>query len=467
MQPDIYNQPNKVINKKVLLIVFAIFLVICIILALFLLSKHSNEKVNPTPINYQDNFFTGISSVSPDINNPEVIHLFNGRNFIKYNLKTKQSSRRIKDVNLPNSVSEMKWSKDKNYVSFKASGFTTNDELGKYLNNMGLSLNNHYFWVMNTNTGEFNLISGSYTLEEDSLKETLFTTWGVDPNKIIFVTKVGDTSEIYLYDVIKKETKLLFKNSNLVLYLSQLNPNKYIILESKQDGSILEVNDIDSTGKSKLITKVNSNIINTSPDGKYFYIFEPSNASKISDGENTEPISGKLNIYNSDNNKIVKDINNLKTSDFFSWSGNSKSIYTFTNSSKLSIVNVDNSSSTIFKPLDKINLRNSGAYQFIASGIEGLVFIVNKDGVNTIQTPDIQRPYTVNLNTIQTPDNFTDFNVSYDDKYKLTTVSLYKQPYDLFRQKAIEYVGNKGVNPDLIPINFINFNPANNNYHGR
>lgn len=453
MNPD--NQPNQtnnsnqsILHNKVFLIAIGVVFLILIIVAI-VISTPINPAVKSTTqqtVNTEAHYLPGITDVYTDKSDSNLTTIFNGRNFIKYNITTKQADQLLpQDMNLPQ-ISNLKWSNNGDSIAFKAQNYSPADDLGKILKSKNLNLNNNYYWIYNISRKAYTLID-----EDGPAIENVF--WSSTDQDTAYYTKSernfdsGGNWPTIVYQITTdgQNRKNIYASRNPINYFTKMKSGDYYSLEG--NGKTYDVIKTEPSQKKSKITDINTNIFAISPDQSKFYGFV-ENPSDGSEEEGSTDVPGTLNIYNISDGKIIQSIKNENLSYLYTWSNDTSFIYTYyikdgkavlraqdVNRNAETILTTDNAATDLIKIIP-----TAKNWQFFYASTKGLGFV----------SPDnIVKPYTGQLDSIKTQ-NFSQgyiIGIQNDNKVR---INITNNPISTYTDKALGYIKSKSINPLLI-----------------
>lgn len=391
-------------------------------------------------------FLPGIQSAFTSKSNPDQITIFNGRNFIDYNLATKQQTRLIPtDLNLPN-ISNIQWSKDGQSISFLAKNYSQDDDLGKILKARGASLGIEHYWTYNIVGRKADLIQSS-----QGIVNRVF--WSRQNNDTIFLSipvhYEDDNSNkvaIYNYSVTTNDSRKLLELSGTLNNFIDTSQNNFIALLG--DGTHYLVTPYNNGTKGETIATLETDTFDVSPDGKNFYSFTMN--KDINGEEGTYDIPGVLNISRLSDGKTIHTIKDENLSHLYSWNNSGSGIYSFYYDSSKAFTkfyNLGKNEETILTT--PTNNETPSLISIIPTIKDWRFIFTTTSGLGLTSDSQIEKPYSGSLSSIKTQDFSKGFVIGVQND-NTVRINIYNNPIDIYKKGALDFIKSKGVTPDLI-----------------
>lgn len=435
---------------KYILIVAGVLLII-ILAVLFIFYRANNKRVvEKKNIFTNNNFLPGIQSVYTSKSDQNNITVFNGRNFIDYNISTKNSQQLISgDINLP-TLSDIRWSKDGKSISFKANKYSFDDDLGKILRASNKSLNDYHYWIYDIKNKKAKLI------QSNNSDATALYWSRQDSNAYFFtirdVNEEGSSLNSIAYRSYNNSNEIqkLFDTTGNIRNITDTSPSNIIALIG--DGTNYQVTPYSNGTLQKPITSLNTDIFEVSPDLSNFYSLDISEATDVEEG--SADIPGVLNIYSLKDGKKNKTIKDENSSYIYNWNHDGKSIYSFYYQENQAVTRMydlsKNKEEVLKTPTD---VKSPVLISLIPTIKDWLFFFSTDSGIGITSTNNIDKPYTGSLDSIKTQNSTQGFVIGVQNN-NTVRINIYNNPVSEYKKKALEYIKSKNVTPDLINFKY-------------
>lgn len=407
-------------NKKVV-----IFTILLITLLFYVLN--SANKLKSTN--------TGIPSNMPvAVIDTNRLLFVNNRYFVDYNFRSGDSKKITPDATLPN-ISNMSLSPNRDVLLFYADNITSNDELGKILNNNNLNGVNSGWWLLNLKTAKFIYLNTQIS----------FAFWCNRVDICAFSNSYSQTQKKYLamidfyknnyiepykqIDTNKSNVSSVIPISNnfLISYINELGTREYSIL--------------DNTGKTLKNMDNISSILKASGSGRYIssYISNDSKSGNL------------LKLVDVDNNKVFSVDKKDETNGIW----NNDSFIYINNKNKPSLVRYDlmSNKKKNYK-IKGVNLNNIDLD--ISIDVDHLLINNHEEYLITSRKKDVYKNNSVSkFKTI----NKDKEGIIIKRLEEANTLNVYYTENDIIRvkQDVYKYIKQSGFNPDLYKIYFVKF----------
>ncbi len=444
-------------HKKLIIIIISSVLVVGILAAIILLlPKRLAQKTQLVDVN--NNYLPGITSMSNVEGSNDTIHVFNGRNFVAYDYVNNKSSAFFSDMDLP-PISDMRWSQDGNLITFKSGRLSSDDSLGKIINQKNLNINNSYYWVADLRNKALNPLDTRVDKAFPMTNEVIYTVSSeldsLDEVEEDDVTR----SNVYSLNPEANVSKKLFSYEGQIAQIFKLkNGNDQYIIQEIGDQKVPYYT-VDSTGQKNILLESENNIFQLSPDSNhYFYfIFDPEAAKSAEEGNNG--IEGRLVVKNIVTNKTVKEIDKLMSSDSFAWSNDSQAIIIYgldieKNELYLKKQAIASQNVTLYETKNKKAITQPDSYQLFSADNENSLFMVQPSGIGYVGINSANQPNNQNLSSTYSDDSSAGFTIREGQSHGKLSVSIYSNPITTYHDKAITHIKSKGVDPNIVNILF-------------
>lgn len=444
MNPE--NPYTPKLSLKQILIIAGILLVVMVV-AFFVFNRAMNKKVVEKKNAYiNSDFLPGIQSAFTSKSNPDQITIFNGRNFIEYNLATKQQTRLIPtDLNLPN-ISNIQWSKDGQSVSFLAKNYSQDDDLGKVLKSQNMSLGVEYFWIYSLSDKQVKLIKG----EQGNVSAVFWSRQ--DENKMFYsIPEENEESSenqiiIYSLDTKSNTSKRLVELNGTLNKLIDTSQNNFIALVG--NGTHYLVTPYNNGTKGETIATLETDTFDVSPDGKSFYSFA---MNENTDGEEgTYDIPGVLKINRLSDGKTIHIIKEENLSHLYSWNNSGSGVYSFyyeKNKAFTKLYDLGKNEETILAT--PTNNETPSLISIIPTIKDWFFIFTTTSGLGLTSDSQIEKPYSGSLSAVKTQDFSKGFVIGVQND-NTVRINIYNNPIDVYKKSSLDFIKSKGVTPDLI-----------------
>lgn len=436
-------------KSRIILIVSVLFLAVSTLVALKYMSSHGATKIT-----YELSEKFDVANKDTLILSTDDIRLFNGRNFIKYNPRSGETTKLLKnDIYSLANVQEVRWSRDGQKVAIKSGPQTSNSYLGQLLLERQMDLGTKHWWFIDlSGDKEFNpvneVVGDAYwyndelvltpdatgiEYEDDSVNTVKYT---------IVAYKASSGTKRNVVDLEPHEVE------NIISVFDTLGSNLYYI---KLVNAKYELNMVSKDGKNKVVLTNNNNNIQMTPDGSVAVYFEHESGKDIEEPGSGRP--GKIYYRQLNSDKPVVLVKETFEGNHFVVSKDSSSL--FVSEKQKNKVNFrqyqlgakqDTSLITPSSQFDNDNLLRVEAIDDNGLALIGknTVQFITKDPVEMKQTK-------TTVNAVKDSSRGFLLNQYKDGRI---VVNIYQKPIKATIDRAIEYIKSEGVNPDLVKINF-------------
>lgn len=450
MNPTDPYTPSPRIPLKYILIGAGILFIVIILALLFFYRANNKQVVEKKNAFTESSFLPGIQSVYTSKSDPNQLTIFNGRNFIQYNLVSKQTSRLVaSDMTWPK-LSDIRWSKDGKSISFSAKSYSLDDDLGKILKASNKSLGVDHYWTFDIKNKKAKLI-------QNTNNDIHALYWSRQDDNIFYYT-IQETDEeggsaktvVYKVDNSTNNSNTLFETTGIIRDLADLSPRNLIALIG--DGTHYLVTPFTDNSRKNSIASLNTDTFKVSPDSNNFYSFEASESDDNEEG--ATDISGVLNISRVNDGKKIQAIKDENLSYVYQWAPDSKNIYSFYYKNNQAITRMYNLDKNVETVLKASASEKAPQLISITPTIKDWRFLFNTtSGIGLTTDEKIEKPYSAPLSSIATQ-NFAQGFVIGIQNDNTVRINIYNNPVDLYKQKALDYIKAKGITPDLINYSF-------------
>lgn len=371
---------------------------------------------------------------------------FTGYNFVEYDLATHKTTPLSAIYSLP-TVTTMKWSKSG--VLFSASGYNTDDDLGRIIDQRQLPLENSYWWHFDLTSKKFSLLGNPEYGE--GVADAI---WLADDSGYMFLDRIENADhelETTLVTVARdgKQTSASGQSMERLVWADKSN---MIVIIKNETTALVNV----TAGSRKiLIENINTDYVNPTPDGKEIYFVKVKEGTATDD--HADDVKGDLYSYDIANNKQKLVLKGWVAS---AHSANGTTFFVSYDDSSVKLARRDGDKAKQYSlATEDIAINHIvplSSDSLLITGPNNRLVIASTDGSEFANLPTVNNDNEVTAKKTVYKEGF--YIAYFPDT---TTYSVYASPpFEQNWQKAFDYLETLGVDPHLLNMEWYRDEPA-------
>jgi hypothetical protein len=440
--------------KKVL-IIGGVFLVIALVIVVLFQKAHHVTKLTTSSI-------VAHNIQYPYQKDANTLYYFTGSSFASYNLQANTTKSLTPYYFLPLSISSVRWSP--NGAIFKASSYSSVDQLDKQITSRGLPDSQPVWWLCDFKTGAITplLSPGSNTIATDAV-------WQNNGSAVVYIASKPPTGingeyipSVYRYDIQKQtNSPVATIPAPLNVPLQLLWSDGYAADFSATNQNHTKADTLKLTFASGTVDTLIDNAYTSSTiskDGQWLVYVKPTNPG--SEGNSSGDLM-TLNLASKQQYKVVSKysgIFNISADNIVSYSPTQPSSpATPTSTTSVTVNTLDLASNqtnrydvpnTAFSPSNQLAAiipTGDASQPLILSSLYGDLTILSVGKSSS----------AVKINTqylLSDPVQQTDYMTSYDQDQQVFTVYIKKTPLVNTESEVLAYIKKAGVDPNQVNI---------------
>lgn len=452
LSDDYYTRRRQLITRSVIIVV----LVLAILGLIFILLRKQSEP--PRQLLTSSHIVIPALGSNQAAISENAVTLFNGRNFVDYNLAEGTTQQILSDSTFP-SVIKVSWSPNGQFASFYSSQQTSRDVLGKILVQQGKSLDSSYWWVFDKQTKSFDLIDDGRSIRDIS--------WST--NNELFALGFGGTSEgdvnrkpntpITVYSLSEKQFKPFAEIKDD--FVDRIFPTEQGLFYTSVSGRTVELKQLVDGADPKVVANTNNDKVGVSADGNYLFYFtligsssdEPQGAD-IQD--ESDVLMGTVTVVETASNKKILDLPNLSADGHFTFSEANIFWALTTNSEAQLNLTSYNLASGMAEQYYRIENSSTSLLDVLSiDAIKNTVFVQSLRGFDVVGNSQVKNSnMPIKLGIKKSGSAYQPYVMTQSQRDFKLIATIFAPPADKYKAEVLDEIRALGGDPNLFIVEY-------------